>query len=288
MTAIHVPSDMATTPAIFHVHQHTPNGKQWILLSVPSDGVGVLRHIEDEIRKQARKLWLETGNPDAFANWIAAERELYGEAVQREQNVVFTALYSQKKLTALKTQLDVAQSKKAHISEMLQMVDKEIADLNDQIAQHDTENPVRDLDKNLQTPEKPFTDRKNLDTNLQTPEKSFTDHNNLDTNLQTPEKTFSNHQNQVPPLDLNFQTPEKRVIRRTKVQLVELDFHKEKEEAFKNSLFNDHAGVFQKDFAKLLQVFNTAPVVKGIHEYVCDQDRRGLISDHNGGGSTPM
>jgi len=275
MTAIHVPSEMATTPAIVHVHQHTPHGKQTIPLSprslpkVASDGVGVIRHLQDEIRQRAHKIWMDKGNPDGFANWIAAERELHQEAVQR---------YSKKTSSALQLhfQLDVAQSKKAHLLDLLQEVDKEIADLNDQIAHHDPENPVRHLGENLHTPEKPFINDKDLvphlDKNPQTPEKPFTNPKNLipheDQDLQTPEKLFTNHKNLVPHLDTDLQTPEKPFMKRRNSQLVELDFQKETEEPFKQTLFNDNTQAFQEDFTTMLKVFKTATVVNGKHEIV--------------------
>jgi len=40
------------------------------------DGVGILRRLEDDIRERAHKIWLETGNDDAVANWKAAEKEI--------------------------------------------------------------------------------------------------------------------------------------------------------------------------------------------------------------------
>jgi len=73
--------------------------------------------MEDEIRQRTHKLWLDKGNPDGHANWIAAERELHQEAIQKQkrldkvQNAVFTAIDLQNELKALGLQLEVAHKK---------------------------------------------------------------------------------------------------------------------------------------------------------------------------------
>jgi len=137
---------------------------------------------------------------------------------------------------------------------MLEIQEKDIAVLNDQNAHRAPENPVRHLDKNLQTPEESFINDKNLVPHL-------------DKNLQTPEKPFINDKNLVPHLDTHLQTPEKPFIRRTSSQLVELDFHKGIEEPFKTRLFNDNTQVFEEDLTKLLQIYKKA-TVQGAHEMV--------------------
>mmetsp|Transcript_39601 Transcript_39601/g.84416 ORF Transcript_39601/g.84416 Transcript_39601/m.84416 type:complete len:375 (+) Transcript_39601:128-1252(+) len=40
------------------------------------DGAGVLRRMEEELRKRAEEVWMQSGNPDSESNWMEAERAL--------------------------------------------------------------------------------------------------------------------------------------------------------------------------------------------------------------------
>jgi len=199
--------ELHTTPAIVEVHHHphhTTNGKQSGTLSprsmpkVAPDGRGILRHLEDDVRKRALRIHRETGNPDGHSNWLAAERELHEEAMQRQairdrmQNAGFTVVDKVKKKAALESQLTFALFKKerlekeqARLGEVLarlgesqkdvedvqRKVDKEIEDLKNQIDDHDLLND-HNLDKNLQSPEE-FSLRKNNSRLLEENKKPF-------------------------------------------------------------------------------------------------------------------
>jgi len=192
--------ELLTTPAIVEVHQHKMNGKQSGTLSprsvpkVAPDGRGMLRHLEDVVRKRALRIHRETGNPDGQSNWIAAERELHEEAMQRQATLDrdFTVVDKVKKKSALESQMTVALFKKellekeqARLGEELarlrksqkgveddqRKVDKEIEDLKNQIDDHDQLNDHH-ADKNLQSPEE-FSLRKNNSQLLEENKKPF-------------------------------------------------------------------------------------------------------------------
>jgi len=51
---------------------------------VASDGVRVLQLLQDEIKETAYTIWQETGNPDKYRNWMAAERRVLVQKLQEE------------------------------------------------------------------------------------------------------------------------------------------------------------------------------------------------------------
>jgi len=190
--------ELLTTPAIVEVHQHKMNGKQSGTLSprsvpkVAPDGRGVLRHLEDDVRKRALRIQRETGNPDGHATWTAAEREVLEEVMQATLDRDFTVVDKVKKKSALESQMTVALFKKellekeqARLGEELarlrksqkgveddqRKVDKEIEDLKNQIDDHDQLNDHHS-DKNLQSPEE-FSLRKNNSQLLEENKKPF-------------------------------------------------------------------------------------------------------------------
>jgi len=194
--------ELLTTPAIVEVHLHKMNGKQSGTLSprsvpkVAPDGRGVLRHLEDDVRKRALRIQRETGNPDGHATWIVAEREVHEElleeAMQRHEEAMqrqamrrqatldrdFTVVDKVKKKSALESQMTVALFKKellekeqARLGEEQRKVDKEIEDLKNQIDDHDQLNDHHS-DKNLQSPEE-FSLRKNNSQLLEENKKPF-------------------------------------------------------------------------------------------------------------------
>jgi len=57
---------------------------------VASDGVGVLQLLQDEIKETAYTIWQETGNPDEYRNWMAAERRVLEQKypLEEERSVI--------------------------------------------------------------------------------------------------------------------------------------------------------------------------------------------------------
>lgn len=61
---------------------------QRTLDGAPCNGIGILQRLEDEIRDRAHNIWLETGNTDAEANWIAAEKDILVLVHEAEKKLV--------------------------------------------------------------------------------------------------------------------------------------------------------------------------------------------------------
>jgi len=169
------------------------NGKQSGTLSprsmpkVAPDGRGMLRHLEDHVRKRAQRKWRETGNPDGHANWIAAEIELHEEAMQRQANLerLQKIKLLEKEQARLGEELARLRKSQKDVEDDQRKVDKEIEDLKNQIDDHDQlleENNSQLLERQfattLQSPEE-FSLRKN---NSQLLERQFA------TTLQSPEE----------------------------------------------------------------------------------------------------
>lgn len=118
-------------------------------MTIPS-----LRPTPTEIRKRAYCIWLETGNPDARANWLQAESDQKREMkLQHELRAVKSELcVVLANMTKLEEEMRALEAKKSDLEEELHI------HLKDSIPHHNFDTPEKISDSfahhNFYTPEK--------------------------------------------------------------------------------------------------------------------------------------